>query len=79
MISVSLRYSNHLTLFYLAPIFHKFQLFFIKYENQASEGSIEPEAEKTKSFIYEFLSYITRNRGIQNPVKHLRWNFQKNI
>ena len=40
-------------------IFYWFQWFFIKYENQAIQGSIEPEAEKTQSFIYEFLSYIT--------------------
>ena len=40
---------------------------------------IEPEGEKTQSFIYELLSYITCNRGIQNPVRHPRWNFWENI
>ena len=31
----------------------------VKYENQISQGLIEQEAEKTQSFIHEFLFYIT--------------------
>ena len=39
-------------LFCLAPIREA-----VKYENQISQGLIEQEAEKTQSFIHEFVLY----------------------
>ena len=56
-------------LFCLAPIREA-----VKYENQISQGLIEQEAEKTQSFIHEFLFYITdiierNSEHLINPIK----------